>query len=223
MIIAQRKPLDEIKQMISGYKKVLIVGCGTCVTVCAAGGEKEVAILSKALSMTFKLENKEIKILEATIERQCEWEFIEKLKEKVDEEVEAILSMGCGIGVQAIAERFKTLPVYPALNTSFLGLPKEHGEWVERCSACGDCILHLTASICPVTRCAKSLFNGPCGGSKDGKCEVSIDTDCAWQLIYDRLKSLNKLNMLEDILPVKDWSTSSSAGQRRIIREDLKL
>jgi ferredoxin len=222
MIIGERKSLEEIRKMIGGYKKVLVAGCGTCVTVCFAGGEKEVATLSSALRMAAKKDGDGLEISEATIERQCDMEFIEELREKVGQ-VEAVLSMGCGAGVQTIAETFSEIPVYPALNTRFIGRTEEQGVWTERCAACGDCILHLTGGICPIARCSKSLLNGPCGGSKDGKCEINPDVACAWQLIYDRLKALGQLDKLEEIIPIKDWSLSRDGGPRKLIREDVRL
>jgi len=222
MIIGERKSLEEIRKMIGGYKKVLVAGCGTCVTVCFAGGEKEVATLSSALRMAAKKEGHGLEISETTIERQCDMEFIEELREKVGQ-VEAVLSMGCGAGVQTIAETFSEIPVYPALNTKFIGRTEEQGVWTERCAACGDCILHVTGGICPIARCSKSLLNGPCGGSKDGKCEINPDVACAWQLIYDRLKALGQLDKLEEIIPIKDWSLSRDGGPRKLIREDVRL
>ena len=222
MIIGERKSLEEIRKMIGGYKKVLVAGCGTCVTVCFAGGEREVATLSSALRMAAKKEGNGLEIVEATIERQCDIEFIEELREKVVQ-ADAVLSMGCGAGVQTIAETFGEIPVYPALNTRFIGRTEEQGIWSERCAACGDCILHLTGGICPIARCSKSLLNGPCGGSKDGKCEINPEMDCAWQLIYDRLKALGQLNKLEEIIPIKDWSVSRDGGPRKLIREDMRL
>jgi hypothetical protein len=109
------------------------------------------------------------------------------------------------------------------LNTKFLGLPTEQGVWQERCAACGDCILGLTGGICPIARGSKSLLNGPCGGSEDGHCEISEEVPCAWQLIYDRLSSLNKLDVLLDLQAPKNWRSSRDGGPRRIVREDLRL
>lgn len=221
MIIAYQKPINELKEMLKASKKVLIVGCGTCVTVCMAGGEKEVGILASALRIALRLDGVECDIIERTIERQCEWEFVGQLKEEI-EKVDSVLSMGCGVGVQAISEIFKTKPVYPALNTSSIGMVEEKGVWVERCGACGNCMLHLTGGICPIVRCSKSLLNGPCGGSKEGKCEIDKEMDCAWQLIYDRLKDSGRLEELFEIIPPKDWSTAKDGGPRKIIREDVR-
>ena len=125
--------------------------------------------------------------------------------------------------MQAIAEHFPESWVVPGLNTSFLGLPTEQGVWAERCAACGDCILGITGGICPIARCSKSLLNGPCGGSEDGHCEIDPGTPCAWQLIYDRLSSMGRLDTLLEIQPPKNWRTSRDGGPRKITREDLRL
>lgn len=222
MIVAEQKPLAEIKEMLNGHQKVLVVGCGTCVTVCFAGGEKEVGILASSLRMSTRLDGAGIVCDEVTVQRQCEWEYIEPLAERVDE-YDAVLSLGCGIGVQILAERFSTTRVLPGLNTTFMGLPTEQGVWEERCQACGDCILHLTGGICPIARCAKQLLNGPCGGSQNGQCEINPEVPCAWQLIWERVSELGMLDRLMEVQPPKDWSKSRDGGPRRIIRDDLRL
>lgn len=208
--------------MIAGYENVLVVGCGTCVTVCFAGGEKEVGILAAALRMKAMTEGNDLNIKEATVERQCDREFFNELVKDAGS-CDAILSMGCGAGVQLLAEVYDAKPVYPVLNTKFIGTTDEQGIWSEKCSACGDCILDKTSGICPITRCAKSLLNGPCGGSQDGKCEINPDTECAWQLIYDKLKASNRLEFLERIQPARDWSSSAHGGARKVVREDLVI
>lgn len=222
MIIAERKPLDEIKAMVAPYEKVLVLGCGTCVAVCFAGGEKEATLLASELRMARQMDGQSTDVIEHTIQRQCEWEFVDPIKELV-ESVDVVVSTACGIGVQAMAERYDAKVIVPGVNTTFLGMPTEPGVFTERCQACGNCILDLTGGVCPVARCAKSLMNGPCGGSQNGKCEVNPDTPCAWQLIYDRLAKLGQLDRLMEIQPPKDWSTSRDGGLRKIVREDLKL
>jgi ferredoxin len=222
MIVAEQKNLQEIKNLIAGAQNVLVVGCGTCVTVCFAGGEREAAILASSLRMATRLDGKPQDVQHETVQRQCEWEYLDQIAGQV-KQADVVLSLGCGIGVQAIAEHFPEKWVVPGLNTTFLGLPSEQGVWAERCAACGDCILGLTGGICPIARCSKSLLNGPCGGSEDGHCEISPDTPCAWQLIYDRLQSMDKLHLLMEIQPPKNWRTSRDGGPRKIIREDLRL
>ncbi len=224
MIIAERKPLKEIKSFVENYRKILIVGCGTCTTVCLAGGETEVRVVAAGLRIGFLKEDKEIEILEDCITRQCEPEFVTKIVDRVREEsVEAVLSLGCGVGVNFMADKLETVPVFPGVNTEFFGAAVEPGVWIEMCAGCGNCILHLTGGICPVARCSKSILNGPCGGSKDGKCEISPDVDCAWHLIVERMKKIGTLNRLEEIIPPRDWSTSHSGGPRRVIHEEIML
>ncbi len=223
MIKAEQKPLDEILSYLNPYTKILLSGCGACVTVCQAGGEKEVGLLASALRMARAKVGKPLEILEATPARQCEPEFAEELSERV-EKVEAILSLACGVGVQTLARHFDKTPILPGVNTTFLGETITHGVWEERCQACGNCILERTGGVCPVARCAKQLFNGPCGGSSKGKCEIKKERDCAWQLIYDRLKNLNQLHRMEEIIPARRWGVESrDSGPRRIEREDLKV
>ena len=220
MITAVRKPMEEIIECIRPFKRILLVGCNECVTVCAAGGRKEVAVLSSALQMAFMKTGRTLEVKEITLERQCDPEYIEELVPDIDR-IDAVLSMACGCGVQEIARRFRDKPVFPAVNTQFMGASERQGVWAERCQGCGDCVLGLTGGICPVARCAKRLLNGPCGGSTGGKCEISPDVDCAWQLIWDRLKELGLEARYEDILCAKDWRSSRDGGPRRIIREDL--
>lgn len=205
MIVAERKTLDQIEAMIEGFDKILVVGCGTCVAVCMAGGEKEVELLSAELRMRGKAEGKQRTIDEITITRQCDKEYLECLAKHVDN-YDAVLSMGCGAGVQFVAERFDEKIVLPGLNTLFIGVAEEAGVWSQRCIACEDCVLDQTGGICPMTVCAKNLLNGPCGGTDHGKCEVSCDTDCAWTLIYNRLKKLGRLDYFRKIQPPKDYS-----------------
>lgn len=222
MIIAEQKPLDELKALIGDAQKVAVVGCGTCVTVCFAGGAREAAIVASSLRMASKLDGAPKDVTDMVVQRQCEWEYLDPIADQVAA-ADVVLSLGCGIGVQAMVEHFPKAWVVPGLNTSFLGLPTEQGVWAERCAACGDCILGLTGGICPIARCSKSLLNGPCGGSEAGHCEIDPDIPCAWQLIYDRLTSMGKLDVLMELQPPKNWRTSRDGGPRKIVRQDLRL
>ena len=220
MITAERKPMDEIIAYVGSRQRILLVGCNECVTVCAAGGRKEVSLLAAALQMAYMQKGRTLDVTEITLERQCDPEYVEELVPHMDR-AEAVLSMACGCGVQEIARRFKDKPVFPTLNTEFMGASERQGVWAERCQGCGDCVLGLTGGICPIARCAKRLLNGPCGGSSNGKCELNPDTDCAWHLIWERLKALDMTARYEDIMPARDWRTSRDGGPRRIVREDL--
>jgi ferredoxin len=210
MIVGERKPFEEIRQMVAGYKRILVAGCGTCVAVCWAGGESEVAILASLLRLAFK--GNGLEVLEATVERQCEREFVDELSEQVSK-VDAVLSLACGVGVQLMAEMFPKTPVYPALNTKFIGVPEREGLWNEWCAACGDCMLAYTGGICPVVRCAKGLLNGPCGGTNNGKCEVDPEKDCAWTLIYRRLEAQGKLSLMRKYYPPKNYNAVMRPGR----------
>jgi ferredoxin len=223
MIKAEQKPVDEILKYLEPYNKILLAGCGACVTVCHAGGEKEVSLLASTLRMARQKIGKPLEVIESTPTRQCEPEFALELSERVAN-VEAVVSLSCGVGVQTVVRHFPKTPVFPGVNTTFLGETMVHGVWEERCQACGNCVLEKTGGICPIARCAKQLFNGPCGGSSKGKCEIKRETDCAWQLIYDRLKALGQLHKMEEIIPAKRWGVESrDSGPRRIVREDLKV
>lgn len=205
MIVAEQKSLEEIRRMIAPYERVLLLGCGTCMTVCNAGGEREISFLDSALRVAqSRGENGARNFTEATVKRQCDIEFLDSLADKVSE-VDAVLSLGCGIGVQAIAERFPDLPVLPGVNTSFMGMSSEWGIWDERCAACGECHLEETGGICPITRCTKGILNGPCAGTKNGKCEASKDLDCAWILIYNRLERLGQLDKMRRYYPQRNF------------------
>lgn len=298
MIVAEQKPVDELIKYIEGCKNVLIAACGTCVTVCMAGGEKEareLAALLEAKSLSdmgeadinelnkdsgdLKTEanglNKDNSDIETNVnqmnkdhnglktetnglnkdsgnikntgvtenaerwknsggkrrkltvrvvvpKRQCDMEFLDDIAGSADG-VDVILSMGCGAGVQYMAERFSKIPVLPAVNTRFIGVARDIGVWTEMCQGCGECILERTGGVCPVSRCSKSNFNGPCGGSSNGKCEIAPDVDCGWQLIYNRLKELGRLDRLYEIIEPKDWRTSRDGGPRKVEKKEVQL
>lgn len=222
MIFAEWKPLEELIEKLKAHKKVLLAGCATCVAECAAGGEKEVETLASLLRMAMQKQGHPIDIITVTLEKQCEWEFLEQIAPKVAD-VGAILSVACGIGIQAMAERFDPVPVYPGVNTSALTIREESGIWAGRCAACGDCVLGDTFGFCPVARCAKSLSNGPCGGTrKNGKCEIDEDIDCVWNLIVERAEKRGELESLLPVRKAKNWSNSRHGGPKRVVREDLR-
>ncbi len=204
MIVAKRKPFDEIMELVKDYKKVLVVGCGTCVAVCLTGGEKEVAVLATELDMGRKLADNPVELGSLTLERQCDREYLEKLDGMVDQ-YDALISMACGVGIQFLAERFPNKPVLPAVDTCGLAVNQDVGWYEERCRSCGHCLLGLTGGICPVTMCAKGLYNGPCGGTNKGSCEISADQPCAWHMIYERLKAQGRLNCIRELKPAEDW------------------
>jgi ferredoxin len=206
MIVAKRKPFEEIKEMLKGYKKVLNVGCGTCVSVCLAGGEKEVAILNAELDMARKLEDDPIEIQGQTIERQCDREYLAELDDIIKKEkYDALMSMACGVGIQFLAERFPDIPTFPAVDTTGLAVNQAVGWYEERCRSCSQCVLGITGGICPITMCAKGLLNGPCGGTNKGNCEISSEQPCAWFKIYERLAAQGRLDSIRKINLARGW------------------
>ena len=194
----------------------MIAACGTCVTVCLSGGEKEANELRALLELSEK--NKNFKVI--TPKRQCDIEFLEDFENEI-KKADVVLSLACGAGVQFMAEKFTGKHIIPGLNTMFMGANENKGYWIEMCQGCGNCALERTGGVCPVTRCSKSNFNGPCGGSQDSKCEIDSETDCGWQLIYNRLKELDMMDRLYDFIEIRDWRTSRDGGPRKHIREDV--
>jgi len=223
VITAEQKSFDEIYEMVKEYKHLHVFGCNSCVTVCMVGGEKEVAILASTLRLKNRENGIDMTITEGTVERQCDREFYESQLEAI-EKADAVLSMACGVGVQFCSEIFEGKRVLPAVNTKFYGATEETGVWSERCAGCGECVLDQFGGVCPIARCSKSLLNGPCGGSQDGKCEIDLENvDCGWQLIYDRMKLLGQLDRLEENQPIKDWSSGRDGGPGKIVKEDMQI
>lgn len=222
MIRAVPKPLEEIIEYVKDHDKLLIAGCDGCVTVCEAGGLKEVKVLGAALRLHFGQGTKAKVIDETSLTRQCDQEYLAQLRDRMDD-YDAVVSLACGCGIQYLAEMYNTKPVYPGVNTTFMGVTEERGVYSERCQGCGRCILAETGGVCPIARCSKRMLNGPCGGSDKGKCEVSPEMPCGWQLIYERLKTLGQLHRFEEPVRPKDWTSSRDGGIRKIVREDLRL
>ncbi|MFA4982024.1 MAG: methylenetetrahydrofolate reductase C-terminal domain-containing protein [Candidatus Omnitrophota bacterium] len=215
MIITKQKEIKEILRFLENEDKIFIVGCGECSTTCKTGGEEEIKRVKEALEKEGK-----------TVTGYCVPEapcIASKVKlelarnRKIIESSDAILVLACGLGIQSVAENLRIdKKVHVGCDTLFMGAIDAGGAFQERCSACGDCILDLTGIICPVTRCSKSLMNGPCGGQDKGKCEVDKDRDCAWVLIYNQLKKHGKLHLLKEIRPPKDYSKSTKPRELKL-------
>ncbi len=222
MIVAERKPLAEILDMVRDCKKILVLACRGCVTVCSAGGEREAEILASLIRLGMKKNGKSCEVIEGSLVRQCDREYIDGI-DQWQGQYDAIVSTACGVGVNFIANLRPADNVFPALNTTFFGGSAEQGIWSEQCAGCGDCVLHLTGGLCPVARCAKSLMNGPCGGSVDGRCEIDPNVDCIWQMIYDRMGRLDRQQEMAKSAPIRDWSTAGHGGPRKQVRNDLTV
>lgn len=219
MIVAKPKSFTEIRDMVQGYEKVLVAGCGTCVAVCLAGGEKEAGILAQQLTLAAASENRKFSATAATVERQCDREFLKLFEDHV-QQVDAVISLACGAGIQFLARMYPQVPVFPGVDTSFIGVAEGAGVWTEQCKSCNHCYLGITGGICPITMCAKSLLNGPCGGPKNGKCETDPNRDCAWVQIVERLSQQGRLDLLTEIVPPRN--NGLEAHPWRIERPDYR-
>ncbi len=204
MIIQKQKSFEEIVESLKGYDKVFLAGCADCATACKTGGEEGLA------EMKTRLESVGKTVTGSTVfDTAC---LLGEVRQRTAanqaalDAADAILVMACGSGVQTLGDHLDPKPVVPGVEPLFIGEVIRAGKYEEKCQACGKCILALTDGICPVTRCAKGLLNGPCGGYKDGKCEVDPDKECAWVLIYERLKARGHLDKLREIQEPKDYS-----------------
>jgi ferredoxin len=201
MIITKQKPEDVIDKMIEPFPKLFIVGCGTCSTSCMTGGEEQVKELAERLGDRVLGS----KVVEDPCDIRLNRRDLKEYREQI-KEADAILVMSCGVGVQTIGDYAKKV-VIPTNDTLFIGQTERLGKFYDRCKACGECILDETGGVCPITRCPKGLLNGPCGGTVNGKCEVGgYEEDCAWTLIYDRLKEQNRMELFTKFRPPRDHS-----------------
>ncbi len=204
MIVTTLKPLDEILDSISPYRRILIAGCDGCTQ--PPRGLREAKTLKQLLELAGKLRGKDFQFKVTSVVKQCDSVLTTSALKPYVEDVEAVLSLACGAGPQTVAAFFPDLPVIPAQNSHFVGIEdREGGVMYDSCSACGDCVLALTGAVCPVTRCAKSLLNGACGGARNGKCEMDPERDCAWELIYNRLERLGQLERIRAFRPPRDY------------------
>jgi ferredoxin len=205
MIITKKKDFQELMENIKNYKSFFLIGCSECATLCGTGGEEQVKELSEAL----KAEGKEVTggiVAKTGCQVLGTKKELKTYKDAIDR-AECILVLSCGAGTQTAVELFEDKPVYPTNDSMFLGNMTRFQMFDERCSLCGKCILDKTGGICPITTCPKGLLNGPCGGMKDGHCEVSEEIPCAWVRIYERMKRIDRLQELcETIIEAKDWS-----------------
>ncbi|MBW1680352.1 MAG: methylenetetrahydrofolate reductase C-terminal domain-containing protein [Deltaproteobacteria bacterium] len=220
MIVAEQKPIRELVEMVKDFQKILVLGCKGCVTVCNVGGAKEVGVLASALRIWGRKTGRDLQVGEHTLERQCDPEYIEELGGIVGE-YDAVISIACGVGPQFVSERYPTARVFPGVNTKFMGGAVAHGIWSERCAGCGQCVVHYFGGLCPIARCSKSLMNGPCGGSADGRCEIHKEVECIWDTIVRKMTEQGRLNELIEFKPPKSWTTARDGGPRSMIREEL--
>ncbi len=205
MIITQKRDRKQLLENIKDYNNFFLIGCSECATLCGTGGEPELQEMKELLESEGKkvtgtfVAKTGCQVLGTKIE-------LKKAFKTEVEDADCILVMSCGAGTQSAVDLYKTTPVYPTNDSLFLGNMTRLQMFDERCSLCGECILDQTGGICPVTSCPKGLLNGPCGGTNEGKCEVSTDIECAWVRIYNRLEKINRLDDMKKLNEPKNWA-----------------
>jgi ferredoxin len=215
MVKATRKPLQELFNTVKRYQRVLVVGCGGCTSVCLAGGQREVLELADELTQCARREHILQQYATFVTERQCNPEFLAELESRV-ENADCLVSLACGAGAGYMADVYPSVPVFPGLDTMFIGVDLDVGLYEERCRSCGQCVIGDTGGICPVTRCSKGVLNGPCGGTgDDGTCELGEGIHCAWHDIYERLKTQGRLANMMIVRPPMEWIDK---GPRKMIQ-----
>ena len=208
MIITELKPFAEIIHSLQCYTKIFLVGCGECAATCKTGGEAELAQMKTQLEAQGKTVVGTCIPGAPCVASQIKTELAKNMQAL--RQAEAILVLACGLGVQSVKDNDRLgLAVLPACNTLFGAVMDAQGNFYEKCSLCGECVLDVTAGVCPITLCAKGLLNGPCGGMDKGKCEVDKDQDCAWVLIYKELEKRKKLDELRKIQGPKDFKKTT--------------
>jgi hypothetical protein len=215
MIITQKRDQKELMENIKKHKRFFLLGCSECATLCGTGGEPELNALKEELQKQGKevtgtfVAKTGCQVLGTKVE-------LKKSSKEALEKTDCILVMSCGAGTQSAVELFENKAVYPTNDSLFLGNMTRMQMFDERCSLCGECILDQTGGICPITACPKGLLNGPCGGTNEGKCEVSPDIDCAWVRIYNRMKKIDQLDDMKKPIKPKNWSAHRKPMSRNV-------
>ena len=217
-IITTKKPFEEVLGALKSVNKIGLISCGSCAAMCQTGGTEG----AKEMAEKLKQEGFQV-VITIVPEEVCDNRVMMKDFRKIDEdlgEIDAILTLSCGLGVasitQVLSRKHPDIPVFIGTNTEFMGMTERIGRFYQRCRGCGDCLLNETGGICPITTCAKSLMNGPCGGMVRGKCEVgNYEKDCGWVLIFNRLRDLGRLDLFTKLRDPVDWS--ESGHQREVV------
>ncbi|PIP19109.1 MAG: 5,10-methylenetetrahydrofolate reductase [Candidatus Omnitrophica bacterium CG08_land_8_20_14_0_20_41_16] len=207
MIITELKPIQDIVDSLKNYSKIFLLGCGECATTCKTGGEPELLKMKQDLEAAGKVVSGMCIPSAPCVAAKLKTELAKNMEAL--RESDAVLVLACGLGAQSFKDNDRfDLTVLPACNSMFGAVMDSRGNFYEKCSMCGECVLDVTGGICPVTLCPKGLLNGPCGGMDKGKCEVDKDKDCAWVLIYKELEKKKKLELLKEIRRPKDFKKS---------------
>jgi ferredoxin len=199
--ITRLKPPEEIKGQLADVDTVFIVGCGTCTTMTKTGG------IDQVLEMKDSLQKSGTRVSGWTvIPTACDdmTEAAMRDNGRAIHNASRILAMTCALGVHRMS-LYLDRPIIPALDTLFIAVEETPGYFREVCAQCGQCLLGETAGICPITACHKGLVNGPCGGTSNGKCEVDKEKDCAWTVIYERLREQGRLDLMRKYQPPRNF------------------
>ncbi len=215
MIVSTQKPLEELLEQLDGIRKVFLVGCAKCATVCKAGGEEEIWKMQELLTAEGKEITGSLVIDEACHMLRAQRDL--RGKQPMVDEAEAFLVLTCGAGVQSISSTSSRKTI-AGLNTLFLGNIRRFGQFEQRCSLCGECIVTKTGGICPITACPKGILNGPCGGMDKGRCETDQDRECAWVQIYQRLQALGAEDAMKKSVPPRDNAISPTPRTLKLDR-----
>lgn len=211
MIVTKPKAFEEILKVL-GTGPVFLIGCSECATLCHTGGKDEI------LTMKELLENKKIPVSGyAVLDPACHLQNNKRMLKEYAKELDTakkILVLACGNGVQTVAENLADKQVLTGTDTLFLGEISHVNEFDKRCVLCGECVVDRFGGLCPVSRCPKSMINGPCGGSSGGKCEINEELECVWDRIYKELKKRGNLQVLSAIQKPKDWSKAGELKRR---------
>jgi len=213
MIISERKALAELEKTLDGQQRLFLVGCAACATACKSGGEEQIFQMQEWLSSVGREVTGSVVIDEACHIPRAGRDL--RHHKSAVGEADSLLVLACGSGIQSISTSTDKR-VIGALDSLFLGNVKRFGQYEQKCSLCGDCILNETAGICPVTTCAKGLLNGPCGGMEDGHCEIDNEIECAWVAIYQRLRDQNRKGVFARTVPPKNWSKNRKPGRHKV-------
>jgi len=218
MIIVEPKPIKKILEMVKDSRSMLVVGCEGCSAVTQMGGEKQAEFLALLLELSSKMKDTSCSVKAVSTIRQCDRQIVASTLKSLVEGYDSIICMGCGVGTQVVADIFSDKLVFPGIDTKFIGShDRDARAFTELCRACGECVLDETGGVCPVTRCSKSLLNGPCGGYAKGKCEVGgWVRDCAWVQIFNKLKAQGRLDLYLRFRPPRDYRAWVSQGPREI-------
>ncbi|MDW7711152.1 MAG: methylenetetrahydrofolate reductase C-terminal domain-containing protein [Deferrisomatales bacterium] len=203
VVVTTRKALEEILEALGSRRAWVVVGCAECAAVCQTGGSVQVEEMVEELVARGKTVPAAV-----SLASPCDRRLTRRDLHRVERELgqaDGVLCLACGGGAQAVAD-VTGLPVVAGLDSHFLGTVERLGVFHEECSLCGDCVLNHTGGLCPVALCPKGLRNGPCEGSRGGRCDANPEDPCAWERIHARLAEQGRAASFAALRPAPDAS-----------------